>query len=309
MEIGPLIGIGAIALAVMSAAGIAFYMLFPRRASSTSVLMGRVGSQSVKETRSRLASDNAEEELTKIKEITKLRMSKSKSEPTLEELFFRAGIFSPQEKQKFFRIRSIAPIIMAPLMFLALLQTDNGLIMSLVGAVIGGFMGTRIPTFLLDRKIAQRQEDILFYLPLVIEQIVIGVSSSLDVGPCIMRVIAMADERDSHNSVTELLALVQHYTRTGTSLEEALGRVGRQSGHTELKHTFMSLAQVARHGGEVTKQLQNLADAVATQRESSIDEKIRKLELKATGPVALVFFGFMIVLLIGFGIQIQSAFK
>ena len=71
----------------------------------------------------------------------------------------------------------------------------------------------------------------------------------------------------------------------------------------------MSLAQVARHGGEVTKQLQNLADAVASQRESSIDEKIRKLELQATGPVALVFFGFMIVLLIGFGIQIQQVFQ
>jgi Flp pilus assembly protein TadB len=314
MEIGALLGIGAVGLAVASAGAIGFYLLMPRRSTSiNSSLMGRssgarTGSQTVKETRTRLASENADEELSKIKQQTK-RKAKAKVEPTLDELFFRAGIFSPQEKQTFFRIRAIAPVILAPAMFLAMLHAGQGMVMATVGAVIGGLFGTRIPTFLLDRRIKQRQEDILFYLPLVIEQIVIGVSSSLDVGPCIMKVISMADERDSHNSVTEMLALVQHHTRTGTSLEEALSRVGRQSGHTELKHTFMSLAQVARHGGEVTKQLQNLADAVSSQRESSVDEKIRKLELKATGPVAMVFFGFMIVLLIGFGIQIQRAFE
>lgn len=313
MELGPLIGIGAIGLAVASAGALGFYLLVPRRASLNTGLMGRssgrTASQSVRETRTRLASENAEDELTKIKEQTKRSVKSQKSEVTLEEQFFKAGIFSQQEKQTFFRIRAIAPFILAPIMFLALMNAGQGLMMSIFGAVIGGLLGTRLPTFILDRKIKNRQEDILFYLPLVIEQIVIGVSSSLDVGPCIMKVISMADERDSHNSVTEMLALVQHYTRTGTSLEEALGRVGRQSGHTELKHTFMSLAQVARHGGEVTKQLQNLADAVGTQREATIDEKIKKLELKATGPVALVFFGFMIVLLIGFGIQIQNAFK
>ncbi len=313
MEIGPLIGIGAIGLAVASAGAIGFYLLMPRRSALNSGLMGRSSgrtmSQSVRETRSRLASENADEELEKIKEQTKKSVVSKKSAPTLEEQFFKAGIFSPQEKQTFFRIRAVAPIILAPVMFVALLNADQGFMMAIFGAVIGGLLGTRIPTFILDRKVKNRQEDILFYLPLVIEQIVIGVSSSLDVGPCIMKVISMADERDSHNSVTEMLALVQHYTRTGTSLEEALGRVGRQSGHTELKHTFMSLAQVARHGGEVTKQLQNLADAVGSQREASVDEKIKKLELQATGPVALVFFGFMIVLLIGFGIQIQNAFK
>jgi pilus assembly protein TadC len=118
----------------------------------------------------------------------------------------------------------------------------------------------------------------------------------------------MADERDSHNCVTELLRYTQHYIRSGVSLQDALVEVGKRSGHTELKHSFMSLAQVAKHGGEVTKQLQELADAVGNQREARIDEKIKKLELKATVPVAIVFFGFMMIILSGFGIQIKNAF-
>ena len=80
------------------------------------------------------------------------------------------------------------------------------------------------------------------------------------------------------------------------------------SGHTELKHAFLSLSQVAKHGGEITKQLQELADAVQAQREAKIEGKIKKLELEATLPVTMVFAGFMLILLVGFFIQIKGAF-
>jgi type II secretory pathway component PulF len=70
----------------------------------------------------------------------------------------------------------------------------------------------------------------------------------------------------------------------------------------------LALAQVAKHGGEITRQLNELADAVANQRATKIEAKIKKLEIAATGPVALVFLGFLIILLIGFGSQMKDAF-
>ena len=180
--------------------------------------------------------------------------------------------------------------------------------LGLLGAIIGVAMGFQLPLSILDRRYASRLDEIMFYLPLVVEQISIGVSSSLDVGPCLQRVVQMADERDTHNVVTELLSYVQYHVKSGMGTEEALGEIGRLSGSTELKHAFVSLAQVAKHGGEISKQLQELADAVSSQRETQIEAKIKKLELEATGPVALVFAGFMGILLIGFGLQIQGAF-
>ena len=144
----------------------------------------------------------------------------------------------------------------------------------------------------------------MFYLPLVIEQLVIGVSSSLDVGPCIKWIVAMADERDSHNPVTELLRYAQLYMKSGVSMEEALIEVGRLSGHTELKHVFMSLSQVAKHGGEIVRQLQELANAVAAQREARIEGKIRKLELKDTSHAS-----FMGILMVGLGTQLGGLFR
>ena len=63
------------------------------------------------------------------------------------------------------------------------------------------------------------------------------------------------------------------------------------------------MAQVAKFGGEVSRQLQELADAVSSQREVRIETEIRKLELKATGPVSMVFLSY--VMLLGLGILAQ----
>jgi pilus assembly protein TadC len=175
---------------------------------------------------------------------------------------------------------------------------------ALLGGVAGLLVGVYWPIKVVDRRIRERSEDILFYLPLVIEQVSIGVSSSLDIGPCLARVVQMADERDSHNPVTELVRYAQYHVKSGVSLEEALVEVGRLSGSVELKHAFMALAQVAKFGGEVSRQLQELADAVATQRETKIEAQIKKLELKATAPVSLVFLGYILNLLCGFMLQV-----
>ncbi|RME60169.1 MAG: hypothetical protein D6780_03845, partial [Candidatus Dadabacteria bacterium] len=186
---------------------------------------------------------------------------------------------------------------------------EVNVIIALAALIIAVFFGIRLPNIILDRKIKRRQDDIMYYLPVVIEQVVIGVSSSLDVGPCLQNIVNMADERDSHNEVTELLRIVQYYVKSGISLEKSLEEVGQRSGHTELKHAFMSLAQVARHGGEVTKQLQELAESVAAQREAQIEGKIKRLELVAIAPVGLVFLGFLIILLTTFFMQLTKLFK
>ena len=253
-----------------------------------------------------LTEDQMDENLIRVKAEQKKRRKKN-IPITLEQKFFMGGMFTEQDRKDFQRLRIIVPLVLAPV-FGIVMFIYLGVDWLFVGAVLGVLLGFQVPYSILDRKIAARNEDMLFFLPLVIEQIAIGVSSSLDIGPCVQRVVLMADERDSHNVVTELFKIVNNYVRSGASLEDALGEVGELSGNTELRHTFASLAQVARHGGEVTRQLQELADAVASQRETKIEAKIKKLELAATGPVAMVFMGFLVILLIGFGLQVLQAF-
>jgi Flp pilus assembly protein TadB len=233
--------------------------------------------------------------------------SVASSNDALRVSLFRAGIFSV-DGQRRYRIWSTVSPVAGGCFFLAL-SCVLGIERCWPLVPLGILVGYQVPRSYLQRRIRRRDDEILFYLPLVIEQVVLGVSSSLDVGPCMKWIVDIADERDSHNPVTELLALAQQHMKLGVAIDEALCEVGKVSGHTELKHVFMSLAYVVRHGGEVTKQLQELANAVASQREVKIEAEIKGLEIKATGPVGMIFATFMGMFLMSLGIQMLSSFK
>lgn len=309
MEPRTIVALLASLIALVVGGGAVYFFLQSRRQNPLQNLMGASRSSglgSPSEERARIQNDPTGKEFERLKRETKLKQ-RSKEVKTLDEQFFAAGIFSPDQKQEFQRLRLFAPMITTP--SLVYLCWGMQPIIVLLALVLGVLAGLQLPFTMLGRRTKRRDEDIMFYLPLVIEQISIGVSSSLDIGPCLQRVVQMADERDSHNVVTELVKYTLNLIKTGVSLEDALMEVGKKAAHTELKHSFMALGQVAKHGGEISRQLQELADAVSGQREARIDGIIKKLELKATGPVALVFFGFLIIILTGFGLQITSAFK
>jgi Flp pilus assembly protein TadB len=306
MSSGAVIGLVAIMGAFLSGAFLLYFVVFPRRQTNLRAMMsGGTSSFSQSDSRTRTRTGNAEEDFEAAKSAAKKKI-KGKAPVTMQERFFHAGMFTEQERKQFGQIRLIAPIVLPLVLGLSLVSA--GSTFAIFGLIFGVLLGVQLPFSILDRRIKQRSEDILFYLPLVVEQIVIGVSSSLDIGPCLQRVVQMSDERDSHNPVTELLRHAQLLSKSGLSLSESLMEVGKLSGHNELKHTFMSLSQVSKHGGEITKQLQELADAVSSQRETKVEAKIKRLELEATGPVGLVFVGFMLIFTIGFGTQLLLAF-
>lgn len=299
-----------VVVVLLGAGGLLFYSIMKGEAVDASALMGRSKPKGndPSSIRQRISDDESGDELTALR--SKMQKSiKQRSKVTLEDRFFQAGLFYQKDREFFARLRVVAPVISVGGVTLVGFVLGLGADLFLVALIVGGLIGYQIPFSYLDRKTLRRADDILFYLPLVIEQMVVGVSASLDIAPCISTVIEMADERESHNPVTDLLKRAQFFMKQGVPMEEALTEIGKLSGHTELKHAFMSLAQVARHGGEVSRQLQELADSVQTQRETKIDAKIKKLELEATGPVAMVFAGFLIIILLEFGLQIFKAFE
>ena len=313
MDNSTIIAFGFLILAIIVGLGIAYYLLIPRSDVNMKSLMGKSDASPMNTVtqpgtiHAKAREEMTPEELALVKRQAERKVKGTSGQVPLETKFFYAGIFTELERSDFYRMRTVLPFILAPIMGEGLYYFA-GPALAVAGLVMGGLLGFQFPVSMLDRRIKDRQEEIMFFLPLVIEQIAIGVSSSLDIGPCLQRVVSMADERDSHNVVTELIKHTQHYIKSGVSLEEAFTEVGKMSGSVELKHAFMSIAQVAKHGGEVTRQLQELADSVSAQRETRIEAKIKKLELEATGPVALVFAGFLVLLLYGFGYQIVGAF-
>lgn len=247
-----------------------------------------------------------EVDIEEVKKQTGASKGKKKSEDISIKLF-KAGYFTADDRRRFLRMQIIAPIVSTSACTGVMVYLGNPLLIT-TGVILGVFIGFAYPMSWLERQIRVRQEEIMYYLPLVIEQISIGVSSSLDIGPCISQVVAMAKERDSHNPITEMFVHVEKLLRSGLNLESALIEVGEAQGMTELKHAFMFLAQCSKHGGEVSKQLQELADAVMVQRQVQVEARITSLPVKATGPLATVFAGFFAILFAGLFVRLLGAF-
>ena len=244
-------------------------------------------------------------------EMLKKRSGSSKAKSKVEDVsskLFKAGFFTAADRKNFLRFRIISFGSCAILMPVFLYMASSKPVLALIGLVLGALVGFTLPMSWLERQIRKREDELLYYLPLVVEQVSIGVSSALDVGPCVSHIVAMATERDSHNAVTEMFVHVEKLVRSGLSLEDALIEVGEANGTTEVKHAFMFLGQCARHGGEISSQLQELADSVMTQRQVQIEGKIAALPVKATGPLAMVFAGFFALLFAGLFVRLLSAF-
>ena len=251
--------------------------------------------------------DEDEFDINTIKERTghaKLRKGKE----DLSMKLFRAGFYTADDRRTFNRARVILPLVLTPLFGLAAHFFLGKPPLTGLALLLGIGIGYAYPVVYVERKGRARAEDTLYYLPLVIEQISIGVSSALDIGPCIAEVVSMADERGSHNPVTELFIHVEKLMRSGLSLEESLLEVSEVNGQQELKHAFMFLAQCAKHGGEISKQLQELADATMTSRQVYVEGRIAALPVKATGPLATVFAGFFALLVAGLMVRLVEAF-
>jgi Flp pilus assembly protein TadB len=233
------------------------------------------------------------------------KKGKKNKEPSVEELLIMAGRISAIERDHFHRRKRLAPVVFGFAgLVIGLISGDiNTALMTLT---IGALAGLYLPMMVLRGWVKKQHAELSYYLPLLIEQISIGVSSSLDIGPCISQLVQMAEDRGCHNAATKLLKHALSYVKSGVNLEQALVEIGRASGQAEFKHALLALSQVAKFGGEVSKQLQELADAVTSQRESRIDADIRRMEVKASGPVAMIFIAYMLLLGLGIAGQVMT---
>jgi Flp pilus assembly protein TadB len=300
MESGVLLGM----LVLAGGAGLLAFMKLQDKKKQAIYSSFRAG-RGVSVAKSPSIADHFSSDLSKLNQAAPA--GKKGGKPSFEDMLIQAGVFSPEERLKFERIKLWGPLGggLSGLAIVYGLVGFSGPI-SILFPVLFTLAGLRAHVMMLESRQKWLQQEILFYLPTVIEQMVIGVSSSLDIGPCIQKIVDMAFERDKSNPVVELLDKVLTKVRAGHSLDESLTEIAERMQIADLKHVFGAIAQVSRHGGEVTKQLQELADAVTTQREVQVETVIKKLELRATGPVAIAFLAFLATLFTGIGCMFMN---
>jgi Flp pilus assembly protein TadB len=306
MDILQIVIIGA-SVIVLAGGGALAYVLVSGGGAKQSEFRGLMAG-SAPQPNSRLARAEVDPYSLDADEMLRRNKKGKKGEESIDRKLFRAGYYTAKDKASFNRFRISCALMVAltlPVGFHLLLHDP---MFTVISMVLGVFIGYAYPVSIVEKGIRRREEDILYYLPLVIEQISIGVSSALDIGPCIAQIVEMADERGSHNVVTEMMVHVEKLIKSGLNLDDALHEVADANGMTEVKHAFMFLAQCAKHGGEISKQLQELADSISVARQVHIEGKITALPVKATGPLTMVFAGFFALLFSGLMVRLMTAF-
>jgi Flp pilus assembly protein TadB len=159
-----------------------------------------------------------------------------------------------------------------------------------VGAVCVGILTAELFLGrLYERRRRRTLRQIEFYLPAVMERVVMAVSSGLDIIPALHEA-----SRGGADPVSRLLARIVHLSERGTSVESAIALTVDSVEAISVKHAFIHVGLAYRQGGEIVRPLKELSDATHIAYQEGVEEVIAALPVKAIVPLVLTFTGLII---------------
>ena len=209
----------------------------------------------------------------------------------------------------------IPAVIAATICLLQILRSQSILVV-LVSTGIGIAIGVIINERRREGEALQKIKSIEYFLPLIMERLVMAVEAGLDVIPALKTVVEIEKQqtaflmarghRQTPDEVTIAMNLVLSRTEKGQKFEDALKEVAATYNCPTLYHAFLHLGVAQREGGELISPLKELSDATQLQYQDSVEEEIAKLPVKATAPLVLTFAGLILFFLSSPLVQIIS---
>lgn len=187
---------------------------------------------------------------------------------------------------------------------LSLLLLKTSFASLLVVMAIGALAGE---LYISRRKVAReklRLRKMEFYLPTVMERIVMAVGSGLDVIPALREA-----SYKGKDPVSELMRWIVGLSESGTPVEAAFDMASKQKVTSSVKHACIHLGLAYRQGGEIVRPLKELSDATQVAYQETVEEQIAKLPVKAVLPLVLTFTGLIVCFLTVPMMQIGSITK
>ncbi len=160
------------------------------------------------------------------------------------------------------------------------------------GALIGALAGELIVSRMRENRRKRVLRQIEFYLPAVMERVVMAVTSGLDIIPALKEA-----SRRGMDPVSRLLAQVVYLSEQGATVESALSLTARHIESVSVQHAFLHLGLAYRQGGEIVRPLKELSDATHVAYQEGVEEAIAALPVKAVLPLLLTFTGLIICFL------------
>jgi tight adherence protein C len=202
-----------------------------------------------------------------------------------------AGLYTlTPESYLGYRLMATA-VVTALLAFLAISAPS---VFTILGLVVGGALGWRVPLVVIRRRAAQRYEKIDRDLPELIDLLVVSVEAGVGLGGALQMIAVRMD-----GPLADELRLTLQEQSMGLSSEEALGKLLERCDTPSVRSFVRSLQQSERLGVSIGAILRSLAVEMRTRRRQAAEERAQKAPIKILFPLVFLIFPAMFVVLLG----------
>jgi len=164
-------------------------------------------------------------------------------------------------------------------------------ILYLVVALFGGYI---LPQFVLSKRVAKRQEEILIALAYSIDILSISVEAGMGFDAAVGYTM-----RKIKGPLAEEFSKTLNEIRLGKPRLEALEDLGNRTGVDDLKTFITAVVHASRLGGSITNTLRIQADSIRVRRRQRAQEQAMKAPIKIVFPLVFFIFPALFVVLLG----------
>jgi tight adherence protein C len=229
------------------------------------------------------------------------RMPSSEAEvASLRTELIRGGFRSDSAVPVFYGLRIISTLMMLCVSLMLEPHMPPNPVMKVALMVSGCAAGWILPRFVLEKKMAKRQEVLRLSLPDALDLLVVSVEAGLGLDQAIQHVAR--ELQVSHPELSEELSLVTLEMRAGKRRSEALRNLAERTGEPEVKKLIAILIQNDRFGTSMGESLRTHSDFMRTQRRQEAEERAGKVGVKLVFPIFFFILPSMLIVAAGPGI-------
>ena len=212
----------------------------------------------------------------------------------------RAGFRGENALHVFYGLRIVSTLVM--LFFCVMLEAKMppNPVMKLALMASGVGAGWILPRFVLEKKVAKRQEELRLSLPDALDLMVVSIEAGLGLDQAIQHVAKELSV--SHPQLSEEMSLVTLEMRAGKRRSEALRNFAERTGEAEFRKLVAILIKNDRFGTSMGESLRTHSDFMRTRRRQEAEERAGKVGVKLVFPIFFFILPSMLVVAAGPGI-------
>jgi len=226
--------------------------------------------------------------------------SSEKEVATLRTELIRGGFRSDSAPAVFYGLRIVTTLVMlgVGVTLQSSIPDNPAMKMALLG--FGTAVGWILPRFILEKRVAKRQEILRLSTPDMLDLLVVSVEAGLGLDQAIQHV--GRELQSSHPQLGEELSLVILEMRAGKRRADALHNLAERTGEPELRKLVAILVQNDRFGTSMGESLRNHSDYLRTKRRQEAEERAGKVGVKLVFPIFFFILPSMLVVAAGPGL-------